>query len=85
MCLSTTLYQQYEGYYCQNLFSKKGYFRLARALAGSKEFDAAQEQLAKALNLAPEDKAIQKEVQVIKLAEKKYLQAEKKKFSKMFG
>ena len=68
-----------------NLFSKKGYFRLARALAGSKEFDAAQEQLAKALNLAPEDKAIQKEVQVIKLAEKKYLQAEKKKFSKMFG
>lgn len=63
----------------------KGYFRLARALAGSKEFDAAQEQLAKALKLAPEDKAIQKEVQVTKLAEKKYLQAEKKKFSKMFG
>merc|ERR1711976_118891 len=60
----------------------KGYFRLARALAGSKEFDAAQEQLAKALKLAPEDKAIQKEVQVTKLAEKKYLQAEKKKFSK---
>ena len=89
-----------------------GYFRLARALSASKEYEAALKELATAASLAPgtrlfqnitfdkinkylfhfdlttaflEDKAITKEQQAIKAAQKKYNEGEKKKFAKMFG
>jgi len=63
----------------------KGYFRLARALSASKEYDSALKELATAASLAPEDRAITKEQQAIKAAQKKYNEGEKKKFAKMFG
>jgi len=63
----------------------KGYFRLARALSASKEYEEALKQLATAASLAPEDRAITKEQQAIKAAQKKYNEGEKKKFAKMFG
>lgn len=63
----------------------KGYFRLARALTGSKDYDEALNHISKAVELAPEDKGVLKEQHNIKLLQKKHREAEKKKYSKMFG
>lgn len=63
----------------------KGYFRLARALTASKDYEAALQELSTAIKLTPEDKALIKEQHSIKKLQKQYIEAEKKKYSKMFG
>ena len=62
-----------------------GYFRLARALTANKEYDGALKHISKAMELAPDDKGVLKEQHAIKTMQKKYNDAEKKKYSKLFG
>ena len=62
-----------------------GYFRLSKALAASKDFDEALCQVNQALKLAPDDKALLREEQSLKKMKKAAAEAEKKKYSKMFG
>jgi len=63
----------------------KGYFRLAKALSASKDYDTALEAINSALKQSPEDKSLLKESQTLKKLKKTAFEAEKKKYSKMFG
>jgi len=71
--------------YTLKLYFLKGYFRLAKALGASKDFEAALNQIKEALRLAPEDKTLLREEQYLKKMKKTATEAEKKKYSKMFG
>jgi peptidyl-prolyl isomerase D len=66
-------------------YNPKAYFRLAKALGASKDFEAALNQIKEALRLAPEDKTLLREEQSLKKMKKTATEAEKKKYSKMFG
>jgi len=63
----------------------KGYFRLAKALGASKDFDSALEAIQNGLILVPEDKALIAEEKNLKKLKKTAAEAEKKKYAKMFG
>jgi len=63
----------------------KGYFRLAKALGASKDFDTALEAIQNGLKLVPEDKALLAEENNLKKLKKRANEAEKKKYAKMFG
>jgi len=63
----------------------KGYFRLAKALGASKDFESALDAIQNGLKLVPEDKALLAEEKNLKKLKKSAVEAEKKKYAKMFG
>ena len=62
-----------------------GYFRLAKALGASKDFESALDAIQNGLKLVPEDKALLAEEKNLKKLKKNAVEAEKKKYAKMFG
>ena len=62
----------------------KAYFRLGQALHITGEYDQARLALKKAAGLAPTDAGIRKELQLVELRQKAYLEKEKQAFGKLF-
>ena len=58
---------------------------MAKALGASKDFESALDAIQNGLKLVPEDKALLAEEKNLKKLKKSAVEAEKKKYAKMFG
>jgi tetratricopeptide (TPR) repeat protein len=75
---------------CQKALEKddqniKALFRLGQAHCGCSEFEEAIAVLKRAIELAPEDANLKREVQVVQKAQVAFRQKERKMYSNMFG
>jgi len=75
---------------CNNVLDQdeanvKAYFRRGQANRGLKDLDGAKADLSKALELAPTDKGIQRELAAVKKEMDAYKAKEKKAYAKMFS